>query len=142
MEKVAIVYWSGTGNTEAMAHAVEEGVEAAGAEAVLSYVGDTTAEDTAAFDRIILGCPAQGTDELEEGEFRPFFDELLPSLKGKKVGIFGSYEWHEGGWIENWKKELDDAGVTLAADPVKVYSYPDDDALEACKALGEAVAKA
>jgi flavodoxin I len=142
MAKVAIVYWSGSGNTEAMAQAVEEGAKAAGAETTLSFVSDTTAADVAAFDHIILGCPAMGNEELEEYEFEPFFADILPQLKDKIVGIFGSYAWNQGDWIENWKNRLDEAGVKLAADPVKAYSYPDDEALEACKKLGEAVAKA
>ena len=66
MAKVAIVYWSGSGNTEAMAQAVEEGAKAAGAETTLSFVSDTTASDVAAYDHIILGCPAMGNEELEE----------------------------------------------------------------------------
>ena len=33
MSKVAVVYWSGTGNTEAMAYAVEQGAKGKGAEA-------------------------------------------------------------------------------------------------------------
>ncbi len=126
MAKVAIVYWSGSGNTEAMAQAVEEGAKAAGAETTLSFVSDTSAADVAGYDHIILGCPA----------------ELLPNLSGKVVGIFGSYAWNQGDWIENWKGRLEEAGVTLAADPVKAYSYPDDDALAACKALGETIANA
>lgn len=142
MSKVAIVYWSGSGNTEAMAQAVEEGAKAAGAETALSFVSDTTAADIAAYDHIILGCPAMGNEQLEEYEFEPFFEELLPNLKGKTVGIFGSYAWNQGDWIENWKSRLEEAGVALAADPVKAYSYPDDDALAACKALGETVANA
>ena len=142
MAKVAIVYWSGSGNTEAMAQAVEEGAKSAGAETFLSFVSDTSAADVSAYDHIILGCPAMGNEELEEYEFEPFFDELLPQLKGKKVGIFGSYAWNQGDWIKTWKERMEEAGVTLAADPVKAYSYPDDDALAACKALGETIAKA
>lgn len=142
MAKVAIVYWSGSGNTEAMAQAVEEGAKAAGAETALSFVSDTTASDVAAFDHIVLGCPAMGNEELEEYEFEPFFAELLPQLKGKVVGIFGSYAWNQGDWIETWKQRFTDEGIELVAEPVKAYSYPDDDALAACKALGETVAKA
>ena len=81
-------------------------------------------------------------EELEEYEFEPFFAELLPQLKGKVVGIFGSYAWNQGDWIETWKQRFTDEGIELAAEPVKAYSYPDDDALAACKALGETVAKA
>lgn len=142
MAKVAIVFWSGSGNTEAMAQAVEEGAKNAGAETVLNFVGDTSAAEVAGFDHIILGCPAMGNESLEEYEFEPFFEELLPDLKGKKVAIFGSYAWNEGEWIENWKTRLNDEGVELVADPVKAYSYPDDEALEQCRALGKAVAEA
>ena len=142
MAKVAIVYWSGSGNTEAMAQAVEEGAKAAGAETILNFVSDTSAADVAQFDHVVLGCPAMGNEELEEYEFEPFFEELLPHLKGKVVAIFGSYAWNQGDWIETWKNRCEEAGVTLIADPVKAYSYPDDDALEACKKLGETVAKA
>ena len=78
-----------------------------------------TAADVAAFDHIILGCPAMGNEELEEYEFEPFFADILPQLKDKTVGIFGSYAWNQGDWIENWKNRLDEAGVKLAADPVK-----------------------
>ena len=142
MAKIAIVYWSGSGNTEAMAQAVEEGAKNAGAETALSFVSDTNASDVAAFNHIVLGCPAMGNEELEEYEFEPFFAELLPQLSGKVVGIFGSYAWNQGDWIENWKARLEEAGVTLVADPVKTFSTSDDEALDACKALGEAVAKA
>ena len=137
MDKVAIVFWTGSGNTEAMAQAVEEGAKNAGAETVLSFVGDTSAAEVATFDKIILGCPAMGDESLEEYDF-----ELLPDLAGKKVGIFGSYAWNEGDWIMNWKARLEEAGVTLAAEPVKAYSYPDDDALEACRELGKTIAEA
>lgn len=142
MDKVAIVFWTGSGNTEAMAQAVEEGAKNAGAETVLNFVGDTSAAEVATFDKIILGCPAMGDESLEEYDFEPFFEELLPDLAGKKVGIFGSYAWNEGDWIMNWKARLEEAGVTLAAEPVKAYSYPDDDALEACRELGKIIAEA
>ena len=140
MAKVAIVYWSGSGNTEAMAQAVEEGARNAGADVELSFVGDTSAGDVAAFDKIILGCPAMGNENLEEYDFEPFFEELLPELQGKTVGIFGSYSWNEGEWIQIWKNRLTEAGVELAAEPVKAYSYPDDDALELCRELGKVIA--
>ena len=88
MAKVAIVYWSGSGNTEAMAQAIENAAKDAGAETTLSFVSDTTASDVAAFDHIILGCPAMGNEELEEYEFEPFFAELLPQLKADSLRKF------------------------------------------------------
>ena len=36
MNKVAVIYWSGTGNTEAMAGAAAEGAKAAGADVSLA----------------------------------------------------------------------------------------------------------
>ena len=142
MSKIVIVYWTGSGNTEAMAHAVEEGAQNAGAEVALNFVSDISADEAASFDHIALGCPAMGNEQLEEYEFEPFFEELLPQLQGKKVVIFGSYSWNEGDWIQLWKDRLNEAGVELVAEPVKAYSYPEDDVLEACKALGESLANA
>ena len=142
MSKIVIVYWTGSGNTEAMAHAVEEGTQNAGAEVSLNFVSDISADEAASFDHIALGCPAMGNEQLEEYEFEPFFEELLPQLQGKKVVIFGSYSWNEGDWIQLWKDRLNEAGVELVAEPVKAYSYPEDDVLEACKALGESLANA
>lgn len=142
MSKIVIVYWTGSGNTEAMAHAVEEGAQNAGAEVSLNFVSDISADEAASFDHIALGCPAMGNEQLEEYEFEPFFEELLPQLQGKKVVIFGSYSWNEGDWIQLWKDRLNEAGVELVAEPVKAYSYPEDDVLEACKALGEILANA
>lgn len=142
MSKIVIVYWTGSGNTEAMAHAVEEGAQNAGAEVSLNFVSDISADEAASFDHIALGCPAMGNEQLEEYEFEPFFEELLPQLQGKKVVIFGSYSWNEGDWIQLWKDRLNEAGVELVAEPVKAYSYPEEDVLEACKALGESLANA
>lgn len=142
MSKIVIVYWTGSGNTEAMAHAVEEGAQNAGAEVSLNFVSDISADEAASFDHIALGCPAMGNEQLEEYEFEPFFEELLPQLQGKKVVIFGSYSWNEGDWIQLWKDRLNEAGVELVAEPVKAYNYPEDDVLEACKALGESLANA
>lgn len=142
MSKIVIVYWTGSGNTEAMAHAVEEGAQNAGAEVSLNFVSDISADEASSFDHIALGCPAMGNEQLEEYEFEPFFEELLPQLQGKKVVIFGSYSWNEGDWIQLWKDRLNEAGVELVAEPVKAYSYPEDDVLEACKALGESLANA
>ena len=142
MSKAAVIFWSQTGNTEQMANAIAEGIREGGMEVDVLNVADTTPADAVKYAKIALGCPAMGNEELEEYEFEPFFEELLPKLKGKVVAIFGSYAWNQGDWIENWKKRFDEAGIALAADPVKAYSYPDDDALAACKKLGETVAKA
>ena len=83
MSKVAIVYWSGTGNTEAMAQAVAEGVKAGAGEAVLLTAAEFDAGMADSFDAIAFGCPAMGAEELEESEFAPMFAACEPKLSGK-----------------------------------------------------------
>ena len=91
MSKVAVIYWSGTGNTEAMAGAVAEGAKAAGAEAALLTCADVTGVSD--YDAVALGCPAMGAEELEDSEFLPMLEGIEPALPGKKVALFGSYGW-------------------------------------------------
>ena len=138
MSKVAVIYWSGTGNTEAMAGAVAEGAKAAGADVDLLPCGDVTGVDS--YDAVALGCPAMGAEELEDGEFLPMLESIEASLPDKKVVLFGSYDWGVGEWLENWEARCAEKGITLAADSVKCNNTPDDDGLAACRALGAAIA--
>ena len=138
MSKIAVVYWSGTGNTEAMASAVEAGAKEAGAEVDVFPVAAFDASFVSGYDALAFGCPAMGAEVLEEDEFEPTFTACLPELKGKKVALFGSYGWGDGEWMRSWEDTCADAGVTLAAESVIVNGYPDDDA--DCKALGAALA--
>ena len=140
MSKVAIVYFSSTGNTEQMAFAVEEGAKSAGLEVETFAVSDAAALNPADYDGFALGCSAMGNEELDEGEFRPFFEGVLPELKDKKVVLFGSYGWGDGEWMRSWQKECEDAGVTLATDPVIANDAPDDEARANCEALGKSLA--
>ena len=140
MSKVAVVYWSGTGNTEAMAKAVLRGAQDAGASAQLFAVSDFDAAKAADFDALAFGCPAMGSESLEDSEFEPVFDEVKGSLTGKRVALFGSYGWGDGEWMRSWEENCTAAGITLAADSVICNDAPDDEALEACKALGAAIA--
>ena len=105
MSKTAVIYWSGTGNTEAMAEAVAEGAKSVNPETELFAVSDISAGDAAGYDTLILGCPAMGAEVLEEGEFEPFFSELEPKLAGKNVALFGSYGWGDGEWMRTWEQE-------------------------------------
>ena len=141
MSKVAIVYWSGTGNTEAMAQAVAEGVKAGAGEAVLLTAAEFDAGMADSFDAIAFGCPAMGAEELEESEFAPMFAACEPKLSGKKLGLFGSYGWGDGEWMRNWEKDCEDAGVTLVCESVTCCEAPDDAALSACREMGKALAK-
>lgn len=134
--KKAVVYWSGTGNTEAMAKAV---AEAAGAE--LFTASEFSGAKADEFDSIAFGCPAMGAEALEETEFEPMFEGVKGHLAGKKVALFGSYGWGDGEWMRTWESDCDSAGVNLVCESVICTETPDDAALEACRALGKALAE-
>ena len=138
--KVSIVYWSGTGNTEAMANAVAEGAKGAGAEVELLPVS-AASEDVLASDALILGCPAMGAEQLEESEFEPFFSAIEGKLAGKKVGLFGSYDWGDGEWMRTWQERVVISGGNMITDGIIANNAPDDEALAACKSLGEKAAR-
>ena len=138
--KVTIVYWSGTGNTEMMANAVAEGAKNAGAEVQLLPVATADA-DVLASDVILFGCPAMGSEELEEGEFEPFFSSVESGLSGKRVGLFGSYDWGDGEWMRSWQARVVSNGGVMIDDGIIANNTPDDAALSACRALGEKAAK-
>ena len=140
MSKVAVVFWSGTGNTEAMAKAVEEGIKGAGAEAVVVAPSAFDASKVSEFDAIAFGCPAMGNEVLEEGEFDPMFTGIESSLSGKKIALFGSYGWGDGQWMRDWEDRCKKAGAVLACDSVMANDAPDDSATASCKALGAALA--
>lgn len=142
MAEIAVIYWSGSGNTEAMANAVVEGIKQAGSDADLFFVTDITSADAAKYDKVALGCPAMGSEVLEEGDFQPFWDDVRGDLSGKSCALFGSYSWADGEWMRTWQSEAEDAGLRLVADGLAVYDAPDDDGLAQCRALGEALAKA
>lgn len=139
MSKVAVVYWSGTGNTEAMAKAVEEGIKSAGAEAAVLTSAEFNASKVAEFDAIAFGCPAMGAEVLEESEFDPMFTDVESSLKDKKIALFGSYGWGDGEWMRNWEDRCKAAGAVLATESVMANNDPDADAIASCKALGAAL---
>lgn len=140
MSKVAVVYWSSTGNTEAMANAVAEGAKARGAEVKVFTAGEFSEANVAEYDAIAFGCPAMGAEVLEETEFDPMFSSVEGLLNGKKTGIFGSYGWGDGQWMRDWKDRCDAAGAALVNDGVMANNAPDEDAVEACKDLGAALA--
>ena len=142
MSKIAVIYWSGTGNTEQMAQAVAEGAQAAGAEVETFTVNAIDAGTAAEYSKLALGCPAMGAEVLEESEFEPWFSELEGRLSGHQVALFGSYGWGDGQWLRDWAERTEGDGAALCGEPLAVHEAPDDDALAQCKALGEALAKA
>ena len=139
MSKVAVVYWSGTGNTEAMAAAVAEGAKGAGAEADVLVASDFNSGKVAEYDGIAFGCPAMGAENLEESEFEPMFTEVEGSLSGKKIALFGSYGWGSGEWMDTWEAQCQADGAVFAAAPLICHETPDEAGLADCTALGEAL---
>ena len=140
MNKVAIVYWSGTGNTEKMANCIAEGVKEVGGEAVLLSPGEFSADSFKDYGAVAFGCPSMGSEQLEEDEFEPMFAGLEGSLSGKKIALFGSYGWGDGEWMADWTERCKNAGASLAAESVICVEEPDAEGTDACIALGKALA--
>lgn len=140
MSKVAIVYWSGTGNTEAMANFVAEGAKEAGAEVTFFTAMEFDGGLMDNFDAVAFGCPSMGAEQLEEDEFEPMFIGCESKLSGKKIGLFGSYGWGDGEWMRNWEETCRGDGAPLVMDGVICNEAPDRDAENDCKNLGKALA--
>ena len=139
MSKVAVVYWSGTGNTETMANVIAEGAKEAGAEVSVFTATEFGAEKMDEFDAIAFGCPSMGAEQLEESEFEPMFMDCEAKLKGKKIALFGSYGWGDGEWMRTWEETCRSDGAELACESVICNEAPDADAEAACAALGKAL---
>lgn len=140
MKKIAVIYWSGTGNTEAMAQAVCEGAKEAGAAAELFSCAEFNISDFESFDSVAFGCPAMGDEVLEESEFEPMFSSLESKLKDKKIALFGSYGWGDGAWMRNWEETCKADGALLAAGSVICNDAPDEAVIAECNALGKTLA--
>ena len=139
--KIAVVYWSSTGNTESMAQAVAEGAKKAGAETELFTATEFDGGKMDGFDAVAFGCPAMGAEELEDTEFAPMFEGCEGKLSGKKIALFGSYGWGDGEWMRTWEETCQSKGANLVCDSVICQETPDEDALDACRKLGEALAQ-
>lgn len=135
--KKAVIYASTTGNTEAMANAVSEGAKASGAEVIFATADSADASEVLACDEIFLGSPAMG-DEVLEDSVEEFFGKIEGSLSGKKVAIFGSYDWGDGQWLRDWADRIKACGATLIgeAEGLKAHLAPEAADIEACKKLG------
>ncbi len=139
--KMAVIYWSQTGNTEAMANAIASGAKAGGADVTVLAVSDASAADALQYDALALGCPSMGNEVLEESEFEPFFADLEKGLTGKKVALFGSYDWGDGEWMRNWQDAVNAAGAALYNNEGLIINLtPDDDGIAQCEAFGKGFA--
>ena len=124
MSKTAVVYWSGTGNTEAMAAAVAEGIKENGGEASLFTAAEFDPKFMAEYDAAAFGCPAMGAEVLEEDEFEPLFEACEGSIKGKKIALFGSYGWGDGEWMRNWRTDAERTVRFLPATALSAMTRP------------------
>lgn len=140
MNNVAIVFWSGTGNTEAMADFVAQGVRAQGASADIIQAADFDTSRIPQYDTFAFGCPAMGDEELEDTEFLPLYNEVEPLLAGRKVALFGSYDWNDGEWMELWEQRAEEAGLNVIESLI-AKDYPDTDSQTECMRLGRLLAE-
>ena len=139
MAKVLVVYVSTTGNTEKMANIIADAAKSAGADVTLKTVSEASVDELAGYDVVAFGSPAMGAEVLEEAEMEPFFSEAEGKLSGKKVAVFGSYDWGDGEWLRTWEERCKTAGAEVIAS-VKAHLEPDDDAVAECKAFGAKLA--
>ena len=143
MSKVKVVFWSGSGNTQAMADAVANGIRSAGAEAEVTTFDSLSPSDAANESAIAFGCPAMGVEVLEEGTVEPFMADYETKCNGKKVALFGSYGWGDGQWMRDWQDRLVAAGASIiGGEGIIANSAPDDDAISQCEDLGRQLAQA
>ena len=140
MAKSAIVYWSGTGNTAAMADKIFDSAKESGTDVELFTASEFGADKVDEFDFIAFGCPSMGCEQLEDMEFEPMFEQCKPKLKGKNIALFGSYGWGDGEWMRNWEETCLGDGAVFAGDSVICNEAPDDEADAACIALGKKLA--
>ena len=141
MDKIYVVYWSQSGNTQAMAEAVGAGITAAGKEAAVVDVSSVSTAELKNAKAFALGCPAMGAEVLEEGEMEPFVTEVEAFAAGKKIGLFGSYGWGDGQWMRDWVDRMSSAGANvLNGEGVICKEAPDDEAVAACTDLGRQLA--
>lgn len=141
MSKVNIVFWTGTGNTSAMAEYIAQGVTAACKEAALIPVDQANIADLIAEKAFALGCPSMGAEQLEESEMEPFMCELESQISGKQIALFGSYGWGNQEWMRDWEERIAAAGASVVnGEGIAVNGAPGEDAAEECKDLGRDLA--
>ena len=141
MKKMALIYWSGSGNTEIMAQAIQRGIENVGQSVDVFRVDLVDAEQIKQYDALLLGCPAMGSEVLEESEFEPFFTGIEADLKEKKIGLFGSYGWGDGEWMRDWEKRIVAAGAYLFEEGLMINEKPEAVQEKLCEIYGERFVK-
>ena len=141
MKKVAIVFWSGTGNTELMAKEIAGGVQEAGADMQIFTCTEFSADMVDSYDKIIFGCPSMGLEQLEDCEFEPMFAAVEGELKDKEIALFGSYGWGDGTWMRDWQARCIAAGAKVFGDEgLIVNGTPDQEGINHCRTFGKVFA--
>ena len=143
MDTIYVVYWSQSGNTQAMAEAVGKGIKAAGKEASVVFVGDASIDELKKANVFALGCPSMGVEVLEETEMEPFVADLEGFVAGKKIALFGSFGWGDGQWMRDWVERMSGAGATIiGGEGLICHEMPDEAGLAECENLGKQIAEA
>jgi len=141
MKEIMVAYWSGTGNTAAMATILGKGIQDAGAAAKVVSVEDIKADDLKDYPVFALGCPSMGNETLEETVMEDFVTEVESFASGKKIGLFGSYGWGDGEWMRNWVARMEEAGAQVyGGEDAICMNEPDAEAEEKLEALGKELA--
>ena len=141
MDKIQVVYWSQSGNTEAMAEAIGKGIIDAGKEANVVHVGNASIEELKQASVFAIGCPAMGAEVLEEMEMKPFVTEVEGFAAGKTIALFGSYGWGDGQWMTDWVDRMNAAGANVInGEGLICKDAPDEDAVAECERLGKQLA--
>jgi flavodoxin short chain len=141
MKKVAIVYWSSSGNTEAMAKSVAKGVADGGGEAILKTPDAASADLVRSADSLAFGSPAMGDEAIEEEAMEPFIASLDSGvLKDKPLGLFGSYDWGDGQWMRTWVERMKGLGAKLEGEGIIAQLVPGEAELAQCYELGKKLA--
>ncbi|CQR72353.1 Flavodoxin [Sporomusa ovata DSM 2662] len=141
MKKIVVIYWSGTGNTEAMAKAVAEGAQNENTEVSLLSVSESSIEDVINADAVALGCPSMGAEVLEELEMEPFVLSIEGVISGKPLALFGSYGWGNGEWMQDWVQRMQGSGAKVLGEGLIIMETPDHQGLDKCKVLGSNLSK-
>lgn len=143
MKKIAVIYWSGTGNTQSMAEAVAAGATAAGAEVNLLSVDKASKADVLGAAAVALGCPSMGAEVLEEEQMEPFVKSLeSETLSAIPMALFGSYGWGSGEWMTDWTARMQAQGAKLVDESLIINEAPDEAGLAKCRELGAKLAAA
>lgn len=141
MEKIYVIYWSMSGNTQAMAEAIAKGINDSGKEAVVQYVSEASVSELQDAKVFALGCPAMGAEVLEEGEMEPFVSEVERIAAGKKIALFGSYGWGDGQWMRDWEERMSGCGAAIINGAGLIcHETPDDAMISECENLGKQIA--